>query len=49
MIHRECLLARPDAPSQGSGLKAGDIIGLLILAAITLAFAGWTVAAVIYR
>lgn len=49
MIHRECLLARPDAPSQGSGLKAGDIIGLLILAAMTLAFAAWTLMAAAYR
>ncbi|MGH8504441.1 MAG: DUF2834 domain-containing protein [Stenotrophobium sp.] len=49
MIRRELLLAQRDTSPQGPGLKAADIIGLLILAGITLAFAGWTLAAVIYR
>ncbi|MGH8461545.1 MAG: DUF2834 domain-containing protein [Stenotrophobium sp.] len=49
MIRREFLLTARDPQPYSSGLKAGDIFGLLILATITLAFAVWTLLAAAYR
>lgn len=49
MIRREFLLAARDPQAHDNGLKTGDIIGLLILAAMTLAFAAWTLMAAAYR